>query len=699
MKESNVQTELNVSGMHCANCAISIHKYLENNGAKDIYVDFASDEVKFSEIPLEQIPVLVKGIESLGYKVIEGKDKKPSFWKSIEFKFLCCLIFTIPLWSHMFTDLPILHDPYIQLALCVPVYIIGFSYFGISAFRSIWNKMPNMDVLIFVGSTAAFSYSLIGTYYNLGHDYQFYETCATIITLVFLGNVLEKRAVTKTTSAIKELVKYQDIPAIKIEDDQEVEILAREIKSGDILKVNSGNQIPADGDILEGQAWVDESMLTGESVPIEKLKYDAVIGGTLLTEGNIRIMATKVGSKSVLYQIIQLIKDAQSKKPPIQKFGDKVAAYFVPIVVTISFFTFFITYFIAQLPLQQSLMNAIATLVVSCPCAMGLATPTAVMVGLGRAAKKGILIKGGSTIEEMSDLKQMVFDKTGTLTTGDFNIKAIQTFGIEQSQVESIIAQLESYSSHPIAKSIRKQLKEIKSYRIIFKEVNEIKGKGIFATDTNGNNYSICNAKLGEKDYSNRYDLALTINGVVIAGIVLEDQIKPYAKELIQYLKDKGIRPILLSGDRQSKCERTAQKLGIADVYWDKSPEEKLEILFKLKKNGPTAMVGDGINDAPALAAADVGISLGDSTHIAIQSAKVVLLSNDLKSIEKLLKIGHHTLLTIKQNLFWAFAYNIVAIPLAAVGFLGPMLAALSMAFSDLIVIGNSIRLRFKKIK
>ncbi len=344
-------------------------------------------------------------------------------------------------------------------------------------------------------------------------------------------------------------------------------------------------------------------------------------------------------------------------------------------------------------------MNAIATLVVSCPCAMGLATPTAVMVGLGRAAKKGILIKGGSTIEEMSDLKQMVFDKTGTLTTGDFNIKAIQTFGIEQSQVESIIAQLESYSSHPIAKSIRKQLKEIKSYRIIFKEVNEIKGKGIFATDTNGNNYSICNAKLGEKDYSNRYDLALTINGVVIAGIVLEDQIKPYAKELIQYLKDKGIRPILLSGDRQSKCERTAQKLGIADVYWDKSPEEKLEILFKLKKNGPTAMVGDGINDAPALAAADVGISLGDSTHIAIQSAKVVLLNNDLKSIEKLLKIGHHTLLTIKQNLFWAFAYNIVAIPLAAVGFLGPMLAALSMAFSDLIVIGNSIRLRFKKIK
>jgi Cu+-exporting ATPase len=699
MKESNGQTELNVTGMHCTNCAISIHKYLENKGAKNIYVDFASDEVKFSDIPLDQIPQVVKGIESLGYQVGKDKESKSTFWSSIELKFLVCLLFTIPLWSHMFIHVPLLHDPYVQLALCSPVYIIGLFYFGLSAFRSLWNKMPNMDVLIFMGSTAAFIYSVIGTYSKLGHDYQFYETCATIITLVFLGNVLEKRAVTKTTSALKDLIKYQDVKAIKIDEDQEIEITAKELKAGDVLKVNAGNQIPVDGDILEGHGWVDESMITGESLPIEKNKYDAVIGGTLLTDGNIRMIATKIGSKSVLYQIIQLIKDAQGKKPPIQKFGDKVAAYFVPIVITISFFTFFITYFIAQLPLQQSLMNAIATLVVSCPCAMGLATPTAVMVGLGRAAKQGILIKGGSTIEELSELKQFVFDKTGTLTTGDFNIKAIQTFGIEQSQVESIIAQLESYSNHPIARSIRKQLQEVKSYRIIFKEVNEIRGQGIFAVDTNGNSYSICNAKIGKKDYSDRYDLTLTINEVVIAGIVLEDQIKPYAKELIQYLKDKNIRPILLSGDRQSKCERTAQRLGIADVYWEKSPEEKLSILSQIKKNGPTAMVGDGINDAPALTAADVGISLGDSTHIAIQSAKVVLLNNDLKSIEKLLKMGQHTLLTIKQNLFWAFAYNIVAIPLAAAGFLGPMLAALSMAFSDLIVIGNSIRLRFKKIK
>jgi len=330
---------------------------------------------------------------------------------------------------------------------------------------------------------------------------------------------------------------------------------------------------------------------------------------------------------------------------------------------------------------------------------MGLATPTAVMVGLGRAAKMGILIKGGDTIEEMSDLKYMVFDKTGTLTTGDFNIKAIQTFGIEQKQVESIISQLEGYSNHPIAKSIRQHMKEVKAYRIVFQDVKEIKSEGLYATDTNSNVYKLINARLGKVDYSNRYDLILSINDVVVAGLVIEDQIKPYAKELIQAIKGKNITPVILSGDRKSKCDLVAQKLGIAEVYSDRNPEEKLNIINKLKKAGITAMVGDGINDAPALTTAHVGISLGDASHIAIQSAKIILLNSDLKSIENLLLIGRHTLQTIKENLFWAFAYNIIAIPLAAMGFLGPMLAAFSMAFSDVIVIGNSLRLRFKKLR
>ncbi|KKX49824.1 hypothetical protein L950_0213675 [Sphingobacterium sp. IITKGP-BTPF85] len=354
-----------------------------------------------------------------------------------------------------------------------------------------------------------------------------------------MGNLFEKKSVKKTTSAIGDLIKIQNVTTTKITADLEEIIHTRDVKQGDVLLIKSGDLIPVDGDIIDGDGFVNESMITGESLPVFKDRYATVIGGTTLTEGNIKITATKVGRKTVLSQIIALIKEAQSKKPPIQKLGDKVASYFVPFVVVIAIFTFFITYFIAEISLQQSLMNAIAVLVVSCPCAMGLATPTAVMVGLGRAAKMGILIKGGDTIEEMSDLKYMVFDKTGTLTTGDFNIKAIQTFGIEQKQVESIIAQLEGYSNHPIAKSIRQHMKEVKAYRIVFQDVKEIKSEGLYATDTNSNVYKLINARLGKVDYSNRYDLILSINDVVVAGLVIEDQIKPYAKELIQPLKAK----------------------------------------------------------------------------------------------------------------------------------------------------------------
>lgn len=691
--------ELKVTGMHCTNCAIAIHQYLEKNEAQNIYVDFASDEVKFSGIAEENLKEITKGIENLGFQVITDQAPKERFYKTIEAKFWFSLIFTLPLFAHMFVHHPLLHDPYVQLGCCIPVFLLGFFHFGKSAFFSLKNGMPNMDVLIFIGATAAFTYSLIGTLHNLGSDYMFYETSATIITLVLLGNLLEKKSIKKTTSAIGDLIKIQNVTTTKITDDQEEIIHTKDVKQGDVLLIKSGDLIPVDGDILTGDGFIDEAMVTGESLPVFKKKYDAVIGGTTLTEGHIKMTATKVGRKTVLSQIISLIKEAQSKKPPIQKLGDKVASYFVPIVVVIALFTFFITYFIAEVSLQQSLMNAIAVLVVSCPCAMGLATPTAVMVGLGRAARMGILIKGGDTIEEMSDLKYMVFDKTGTLTTGDFNIKAIQTFGIDQKQVESIIAQLESYSNHPIAKSIRQHMTEVKAYRIIFQHVKEVKSEGIYATDTNNNKYKLTNARLGKVDYSNRYDLVLSINDVVVAGLVIEDQIKPYAKELIQTIKSKNIIPVILSGDRKSKCDLVAQRLGIAKVYADRNPEEKLNIINTLKKSGITAMVGDGINDAPALTTAHVGISLGDASHIAIQSAKIILLNSDLKSVENLLLIGKHTLQTIKENLFWAFAYNIIAIPLAATGYLGPMLAAFSMAFSDIIVIGNSLRLRLKKLR
>jgi Cu+-exporting ATPase len=345
------------------------------------------------------------------------------------------------------------------------------------------------------------------------------------------------------------------------------------------------------------------------------------------------------------------------------------------------------------------MLNAIAVLVISCPCAMGLATPTAVMVGLGRAAKNGILIKGGNTLEEIAKIKYMVFDKTGTLTTGNFKIKKIDIINSSIQKVESIIYGIEAYSNHPIARSLVSELGSKAPEKIIFTQVSEEKGVGMTGSDSDGNTYQfgslqILNSENDQKDYS----LFLKMNKDLIARISIEDEVKPEATRIIKTLKKMGIQPILLSGDLKIKCDNLAAALGIEEVYAETKPDQKLEIIEKIKKRGKTAMVGDGINDAPALTTADVGISMSNASQIAIQSAEVVLLKNDLNLIDNMLKIGNHTLLTIKQNLFWAFFYNVVAIPIAAFGFLNPMVGALTMAFSDIIVIGNSIRLKTKTL-
>jgi Cu+-exporting ATPase len=370
-------------------------------------------------------------------------------------------------------------------------------------------------------------------------------------------------------------------------------------------------------------------------------------------------------------------------------------------VIGIAVLTFVLAYFVFDISGRQSMMNAIAVLVISCPCAMGLATPTAVMVGLGRGAKNGVLIKGGATVEEMAGLKYMVFDKTGTLTTGDFSIKEMKLNGISKEDAASIIVGIESHSNHPIALSLVKHLKDDAKSKIILTKVNEEKGLGLKAIDSDGNEYKLGSERIltDQSNQENGFDIYLKRNNEVIVQIAIEDTLKPEAKHLIDTLKEMKITPILLSGDRQEKCDNVAQKLGIQEVYAEKLPQEKLDIINTFKLSGTTAMVGDGINDAPALTTANVGISLGNASQIAIQSAEVVLLNSDLSSVITLLKVGKHTLITIKENLFWAFFYNIFAIPLAAMGYLGPMLAALAMAFSDVIVIGNSLRLKVKKLK
>src|SRR5690554_1290181 len=530
MSQEQDLVELNVTGMHCNNCALSVHKLLEKKGLHDIHVDFANEEVKFSGLESSSLPIIIKDIEGLGFKVYEHEEvPQEKFYDKIENRFYFSLFFAVPLFSHMFLPFHWLHNPFVQLALCIPVFLLGFLHFGKSAYHSLRNGMPNMDVLVFVGFTSAFVYSLIGTIFNLGPNYMFYETTAVIITLVFLGNVFEKRSVSQTTTAIKDLVKHQQTKAVRIVQGELETIDSRDIVAGDTLQVVAGDKIPADGDIIWGEGAADESMVTGESVPVEKSKYDAVIGGTVLERGTIKIITTKVGNKSTLAQIIRLMKEAQAAKPPIQRLGDRVASIFVPIVVGIAALTFVVGYYAVGLAFQQALMNAIAVLVVSCPCAMGLATPTAVMVGLGRAARQGILIKGGDTVEEMAGLKYMVFDKTGTLTTGNFAIRSLQAQGITQAQAAALIVDIERYSNHPVARSLVNALEEMakgSADRAIFSQVVEEKGIGMKAVDPNGHAYRVgSKTTLAEAlpAWAADADIFLSRDGQLLAAVSIAD--------------------------------------------------------------------------------------------------------------------------------------------------------------------------------
>ncbi len=718
MAENSTNITLHVEGMDCTSCALGITKSLQKKGAENVYVDFASGEANFLLKDKSKLQSMIDSITDLGYKVVDSKYREENEGKmsAVEKRFYFTLPFTIILFfGHMLLSHDfILNQPFVQLTLCLPVFIIGLMQFGKSAWGSLKSGVPNMDVLIFIGSASAFIYSIIGMWMHYGtheiHNYMFFETTSTIITLVLLGNVFEHRSVRQTTTALRELSAIQVTKAklVSLEIGKEVitEIDYKSIHVGAILQVNTGDKIPVDGEIIYGDASIDESMLTGESIPVEKTIADKIIGGTIVVNGSLRMRAETVGSETVLAKIIELVKKAQQAKPDIQKLGDKISAIFVPVVLGISILTFCINYFFVDFALgtdilQESIMRSIAVLIISCPCAMGLATPTAVMVGIGRAAKMGILIKGGSTLEEFAKIKNIVFDKTGTLTTGDFKIKNINCMnGVNESEVKEVLFTLEQHSSHPIAKSIILELKGIVGLKI-FKNVFEDKGLSISGTDTDNNEYQLGSYKIAAHlILSDMHNIYVLKNKALIATIDLEDTLKFGVKETINGLNQQGITTIMLSGDNRKKCEELAQKININKVYSEQLPSQKLELIEKLTKEAPTAMVGDGVNDAPALAKATVGVSLSNATQVAIQSAQIILLkNNDLSMLTQAHLISKHSLITIKQNLFWAFFYNVIAIPIAAMGFLSPGIGALTMAFSDVIVIGNSIRLKTKKLK
>ncbi|MCB0396510.1 MAG: cadmium-translocating P-type ATPase [Flavobacteriales bacterium] len=708
--------KLKVEGMTCANCASTVTKRLKQVGADGVTVDFLNKEATITHPGSHSAEELASSIDQLGYHATvekqeeTGTDEHEAHHHNHKNRqaLLFCTVFTVPLFLHMFLPKDhFLQNAYLQLALCLPVFITGIRVFGKSAFSSIKMGSPNMDVLITIGSSAAFFYSLAGTmmYYGtpMMHQYLYFETAATIITLILLGNYIEERSVNQTTTALSELKKIQHSKATRVLPDGTTETVKfSEIRKDDVLQINMGDKVPADGMIIQGEGSLDESMITGESVPVEKMKGDEVTGGTLLTNGNLQMKAEKVGNDTLLSHIIELVRTAQISKPHIQRLGDKVSAIFVPAVLLASLITFLISWGLAGISTEQAIMNSIAVLVISCPCAMGLATPTAVMAGIGRAAKNGVLIKGGQTLETLATIEQVVFDKTGTLTTGHFKIKELHVVnGYDKSEIKRLVYSLESRSNHPIAKSLTRELSGEQA--ISFEEVKETRGGGMSGTLPDGTVY-----KLGSPDFvhvedfdrSSNITVLLAKNEKLMATIQIEDEIKDHVSRSIGDLQAMGIHTIMLSGDHREKAESVAARCGIQEVYAEQQPEEKLNTITRLSKEKPTAMVGDGVNDAPALARASVGISIGNATQAAIQAAQVVLLSEkDLQQLVTACRVSRHTLKTIKQNLFWAFFYNVLAIPVAAVGLLNPMIAALTMAFSDVIVIGNSIRLKTKNIQ
>jgi len=697
-----------VEGMHCANCALTVNKYLQKQGAHNITVNPIDGDVIFDLNSGSTTTDIAKGIESLGYKVqstdsVEEK-RKPFLSNNVQ-RFWFCLPFTLILMLHMVgIHVSFLMSPWTQLLVTLPVFLIGMVYFGRSAINSLHNGLPNMDVLITIGSLSAFIYSLVGTIFNLGEGYIFYETTATIINLVFLGNYLEDASIQSTQKALKALVKSQKVMANMIAFDHEHKevifpIENTQLKVGDLVLIRTGEQVPADCKILWGEAHVNEALLTGESTPLHKKAKDSIVGGSIVEEGNVKAQVTAVGNDTVLSSILNLVKKAQGEKPPVQQMADKISAVFVPLVLSIAVLTLAINWIILK-DFTPSLLRSIAVLVIACPCAMGLATPAAIAVGLGRGARNGILFRNSKSLELFKNIRQVVFDKTGTLTTGKFQISNFK-FQIEQEEFKRIVYSLEKYSGHPLAKSIAGEWKTKNEIR--WKKIEEVKGKGMIATDTEGNNYALGSHKLalGLSSEEN-HNIYVLKNNELIGWIDLADELRPESKSVVQYLKSKSIKTILLSGDRYQKAKQLADSLGIEEVIAEQTPGQKLQKIEELTRQQPTVMVGDGINDAPALAKATIGISMSDASQLAMQSASVVLMNSGLKKLPTALGLGNHTYLTIKQNLFWAFAYNIVAIPVAAIGLLGhygPTYGALIMGLSDVVLAINSVRLFVKKVE